>query len=129
MQIGNEIGLLDMIATLRARSRTSFMFDLGTKGDTLTFPDTGEVFDAGPGRVYNVFGWIDVHYPCEGSHPLQVRMGLPDDRVSWETMRDTIAELRNYFDIPDDAGYQIYLTGLTAQTSMEHPITGFVSTR
>jgi hypothetical protein len=74
-----------------------------------------------------VFGWLDIHHPCEGFHKLQLRVGLPDRFVSWESMRDIVKDVRAAVGLPADEPYRIYLAGLSKQTSMEEPQSGFVS--
>lgn len=122
----NEFRVLDLVARFRFRSATSLSFELGTVGDTLLLPDMDEPFDF-PGGVFNVFGWLDAHYPCDGQHRLQLRVGLPDRYVSWESMRDLVPQVLAALGLSVDESYHVSLSGLSMQTSMEWPQSGFTS--
>jgi hypothetical protein len=121
----DEFPLLDLIAQFRFKSSTSLSFDLGTKSDILQLPDMEEPLRF-PG-IFNVIGWLDVHHPCEGFHRIQLRVGLPDSYVTWESMRDLVPQVLVALGLPADESYQVYLAGLSKATSIEWPQSGFVS--
>jgi hypothetical protein len=64
--------------------------------------------------------------PCEVHHRLQLRVGMPDRYVSWESMRDLVPQVKDALGVPPDEPY--LLAGLSQQTSTEEPQFEFVST-
>ena len=72
----DEFQILDLIAYLVFKSASSLSFDLGTRGDTLMLPGMAAPWKTKPGQVFTVIGWLDVHYPCEGFHRLQLLPGF-----------------------------------------------------
>lgn len=125
---GDEFAVLDLIAVFEFKSASSLSFQLGTKGDTFQLPGMDEPWVLGAGRVFSVIGFLDVHHPCEGFHRLQLRVGLPERYACWESMRDLVPQVKIALGLSADESYQISLVGLSQQTSMEEPQSGFVST-
>jgi hypothetical protein len=125
---GDEFAVLDLVARFRFKTASGVSFDLGTKGDTLRLPGTSEPWVLGAGRVFTVVGWLDAHHPCEGLHRLWLRVGLPDRYTGGESMRDLVPQVKAALGLPVDEPYHVSLVGLTRQTSMEEPPSGFVST-
>ena len=125
---GDEFSVLDLVAVFQFKTASSVSFHLGTKGDTLQLPGMDEAWVLGAGRVFSIIGWLDAHHPCEGLHRLQLRVGLPDRYVCWESMRDLVPQVKAALGLPADEPYHISLVGLSQQTSTEEPQSGFVST-
>lgn len=129
LKSGDTITVLGLTAQLRFKSASSLSFDLGVSSDSDQLPEVTELpswlLEGGPVRV--VLGWLDIHHPCEGFHRLQLRVGLPDRYVSWESMRGVVLDVLAALHLPADEPYHISLTGLSQQTSMEEPQSGYVS--
>jgi len=125
---GDEFAVLDLVAEFQFKTASSLSFNLGTRGTTLQLPDMEKPWVLAPGRVFTVIGWLDVHHPCEGLHRLQLRIGLPDRYACWESMRDLVPQVKAALGVPADESYHVYMTGLSIQTSMEEPQSGFVCT-
>jgi hypothetical protein len=125
----DEFAVLDLIARFRFKTACSVSFELGTKGDTLDLPGrrNRRRLVVAPGRVFSIIGWLDAHHPCEGYHRLQLRVGLPDPYVCWESMRDLVPQVKAALGLPADESYRVCLTELTRQTAMEDPQSGCVS--
>lgn len=128
---GDEFPLLDLVAQFRFKSACSLSFQLGKRVDR-TSPRLPEMGDApwdwllGTSPVFFVFGWLDVHHPCDGLHRLQLRSGLPDRYVGGESMRDLVSGVLAALGLPANETYHISLVGLSRQTSMEWPLSGLV---
>jgi hypothetical protein len=127
-KMGDEFAVLDLVAELQFKTASSLSFQLGVKGNMLQLPDMEEPWVLGPGGVFTVIGWLDVHHPCEGFHRLQLRVGLPDRYACWESMRDLVPQVKAALGLPADESYHVDMAGLLKQTSMEEPQSGFVST-
>lgn len=125
---GDGFAVLDLVAEFQFKTASSLSFQLGTKGNAIQLPDMEEPWVLGPGRVFTVIGWLDVHYPCEGFHRLQMRAGLPDRYACWEAMRDLVPQVKAALGLPADESYHVYMGGLSEQTSMEEPQSSFVCT-
>ena len=71
--------ILDFVAQFVAKTDTSVSFHLGRWGNTLDFADSPPMQLNSP-SVFTVFGWIDVHHPCQG----HIRLGfVPSFRTTW----------------------------------------------
>lgn len=131
---GDEFPMLDLVAQFQFRSPGSVSFQLGKAVDRhsprLPEVEGGEPWDflLESGSVFVVLGWLDAHHPCDGFHPLQLRVGLPDRYVCWESMRDLVPQVKAALGLPADEPYHVLLAGLSQQTSTEVPQSGFVST-
>jgi hypothetical protein len=130
---GDEFAVLDLVAQFQFKTSCSLAFHLG-KLIKRGIPRPPEMSDLAwelvqeeGAEFFVILGWLDLHHPCEGFHRLQVRVGLPDRYVSWETMRDLVAQVIGTLELPADKSYHIYLTGLSQQTETEEPSSGFVS--
>jgi hypothetical protein len=130
---GDEFPILDLVAQFRFRSPFSLSFELVklVGRDSPRLPEMGDepwefLLAGGPLRV--VIGWLDVHHPCEGHHRLQLRVGLPDRYVFWESMRDLVPQVKAALGLPADEPYHVLLAGLSQQTSTEDPPYEFGST-
>jgi hypothetical protein len=128
-KIGDSFAVLDLVAEFQFKTASSVSFQLGTKGNTLQLPDMDQPWVLGAGRVFTIIGWLDAHHPCEGFHRLQLRVGLPDRYACWESMRDLVPRVKEALGLPPDESYHVNLAGLSQQTSMEEPQSGFVCTR
>jgi len=129
---GDEFPVLDLIATFQFKSPSSLSFNLGKviDRDSPRLPEMGDEpwdFFLESGSVFLVIGWLDAHHPCDPYNRLQLRVGLPDRYVSWESMRILVPQVARALQLPIDVPYHIQLSGLSRQTSMEEPQTGFVS--
>jgi len=135
---GDEFSILDLVAQFQFKSVSSLSFQLGKLVDRHSPPlpemsgmDVEERdlrdFLLESGSVFAVLGWLDVHHPCDGVHSLQLRVGLPDRYVSWESMRDLVPQVITALKLPADVPYHIDLAGLSQQTEMEEPQSEFVS--
>lgn len=118
-QTGQEFVLLDLIAALDFRSVSSLSFQLGTKGDLLLSPGMEEPWAMGPGIVFTVIGWVDVHYPCEGHIKTQLRICLPEKYHQPEQMRELVQQLFQQLGIPDDETYEAHFVAASRQTGIE----------
>jgi hypothetical protein len=131
---GDEFVILDLVAQFQFKSASSLSFQLGTplNRDSPRIPEMGDdelmYFLEGGSSVFAILGWLDAHHPCEGIHRLQLRVGLPDRYVSWESMRDLVPQVKAALGLPADEPYHVLLAGLSEQTSTEEPQSGFVST-
>ncbi len=130
---GDEFPVLDLVASFRFCSPTSLSFELGklVGRDSPRLPEMdGHEWDRllEHGPVHVVIGWLDAHHPCEGCHRLQLRVGLPDRYVCWESLRDLVPQVKAWLGLPADEPYHVLLAGLSRQTSTEEPQSGFVST-
>lgn len=138
---GDKFPVLDLVAQIKFKTPSSLSFELGKSVDRnsprLPEMEPGEeringldkwdgLLESGP--VFVVLGWIDVHHPCDGFHPLRVRVGLPDRYVSWESMRDLMPQLIAALGLPENVPYHIDLVGLSQQTCTEKPQSTFAST-
>jgi hypothetical protein len=129
---GDGFALLDLIAQFQFKTASSLSFQLGKVVDhnSPRLPEMGDEpwdFLLESGTVLVVIGWLDVHYPCDGLHRLQLRVGLPDRYLCWESMRDLVREVLAMLELPNDESYHVELDGLSQRTSMEEPPSGFVS--
>jgi hypothetical protein len=124
---GDEFAVLDLIAKFEFKTASSLSFLLGTKGDWLQTPGMDRPWFVGGGRVFTVVGWLDIHHPCEGFHRLQLRVGLPDRYVCWESMRDLVPQVITALEMPPDESYHVNLAGLSRGISMEDPQSCIVS--
>lgn len=125
IEADSEFSFLDLIGTRTFRTSASISFHLGHKSDHIQYSDGSRHF-FGKNRVFNVVGWLDVHYPCEGFHKLQIRCSLPDSYVRYESMRDLVFQLCEILCLPVHTPYKIHLQAHGLGTSMEDPQGGFV---
>jgi hypothetical protein len=118
-QRGQEFSLLDLIAKLEFKSESSLSFKLGTKGDTLLLPGMEEPWVTGPGIIFTLIGWVDIHYPCEEHVKAQLRICLPDKYHEHERMRDLVQQLFERLGIPADETYEAHFVAASRQTGIE----------
>jgi hypothetical protein len=78
-----------------------------------------EPFVVGPGLVFHVVGWADVHHPCAGHIRTQVRVCLPEEYLQWETMRDLVAQLFAEVGVPADETYEAHFVAASKRSSIE----------
>jgi hypothetical protein len=130
---GGEFRVLDLIAQFQFKTPASLSFQLGKSVDRRS-PRLPEMEDSEPwdllleaGSVFVVLGWLDAHHPCDGFHPLQLRVGLPDRYVSWESMRDLVPAVVAALELPSGVPYHVHLAGLSQQAFMEESQSAFVS--
>ena len=94
---GDEFPVLDFVGNFQFKTAASVSFDLGKSVDRHSprlpemEPDEERIdgrdkwdFLLESGSVFVIIGWLDVHHPCDGFHPLRLRVGLPDRYVCWE---------------------------------------------
>lgn len=131
---GDEFAVLDLVAQLQFKSASTLSFQLGThvsrgspRPPEMVGDDELMDFLLEASSVFVVIGWLDVHHPCDGFHRLQLRVGLPDRYVCWESMRDLVPQVIAALGLSADESYHVHLAGLSQQTSMEWPQSGFVS--
>jgi hypothetical protein len=130
---GDEFPILDLVARFEYKTSSSLSFELGKTVDRLS-PRPPEMecsdeqfeFATECGAVFVEIGWLDVHHPCEGSHPLRLRVGLPDRYVSSESMRDLVPQVKAALGLPADVPYQVDLAGLSQQTFTKEPWDEFI---
>jgi hypothetical protein len=125
---GDEFAVLDLVAQFQFKTDSSLSFQLGTKGDSIQIPGRSEPWVLGGGRVFTVVGWLDVHHPCDGPHRLRLRVGLPDKHVCGKSMRSLVPDVIAALGLPADASYHVTIVRMTQQSSMEWPLSVFVST-
>ena len=132
---GDEFTVLDLVAQCQFKSVSSLSFQLGTSvvRESPRLPEMDDMDEEllnflleGAG-FFVVVGWLDVHHPCNGPHRLQLRVGLPDRYVCWESMRDLVPQVIAALQLPTDESYHVSLNRLSRQTSTEFPQSGFVS--
>jgi hypothetical protein len=121
-----EFEFLDLIGTVTYKTIASVSFDLGQKSNVLELSDGTQTFYD---DVFNVIGWLDAHFPCQGFHKLVIRCSLPPDYVSFESMRDLIPFVTQALRLPSEVSYKIHMESGSHATSMEHPQQGFVCTK
>jgi hypothetical protein len=118
-QKGQEFALLDLVAALKFKSASSLSFELGTKGGDLWVPGMVEPRVIGPGMVFTVIGWVDVHYPCEGHIKTQLRVCLPKRYHEPEQMRNLVQQLFKELGIPADETHEAEFVAASKQTGVE----------
>jgi hypothetical protein len=118
-QIGDEFPLLDLVAALVFKSASSLSFHLGMKGDTVKLPDMDEPWVTGPGVVFTVLGWVDVHHPCEGHIKAHLRVCLSDKYHKWGRMRDLVQQVFEQLGIAADETYEVSFVAASRQTEIE----------
>jgi hypothetical protein len=138
---GEEFAVLDLVARFEFKtgSSVSFLLCKSISRHEARIPEMepGEekiggldkwdfLMESGPALIG--LGWLDIHHPCEGGHPLQIRVGLPDRYVSWESIREMVPKVKEVMGLPPDEPFEGYITGLLRQLSVEEPQRGFVST-
>lgn len=116
---GREFALLDLIAKLEFKSESSLSFRLGTKGDALQLSGMDEPWVTGPGMIFTVLGWVDIHHPCEGHIKAQLRVCLPEKYLEWEPMRDLVHQLFDLLRIPADETYEADFVAASKQVGIE----------
>jgi hypothetical protein len=125
--VGAEFPILDLVARFLFKSTSSMSFDLGAERNLADLlPDAGSWVDLG--KAFAIEGWLDIHHPCEGFYRLQIRVGLTDRYVSWESMQEVAKCVIAVLELPADESYHIYLAGVSQATSAWWPQTEFVST-
>ncbi|MBL8869761.1 MAG: hypothetical protein JNK90_08195 [Planctomycetaceae bacterium] len=123
----NYYEFLDMVGAVEHRTSSSVTFKIGKKTDYLVDDDGSRHF-VEKDFVFNVLGWLDAHYPCEGFHKLLVKCILPGDYVSFESMCGLIKCVMRVLELPIDVSYKIYIHANGHSTCMENPKQGFVCT-
>jgi hypothetical protein len=130
---GDSFPVLDLIAQFAFKSASSMSFELGThlgpgspRTPEMKREESLEQLLQMGGSAFFIIGWLDIHHPCEGSHRLQLRVGLPDRYVSWESMRDLVPQVLAALGLQADESYHVHLAGLSKETSTEWPQSGFV---
>src|SRR5438874_12344603 len=108
---GDEFSVLDLVAKFEFRTASSLSFLLGKLGIPKLDNEPLQSL-LKPGLMFIVDGWLDIHYPCIGVHRLQIRVGLPDRYVSWESMRDLVPQVIAALNLPTDVSYRVFLEGL-----------------
>ncbi|WP_164921363.1 hypothetical protein [Rhodopirellula baltica] len=93
------------MAQFVAKTDTSVSFHLGRWGNTLDFADSPPMQLNSP-SVFTVFGWIDVHHPCQGHIKARIRALLSDDLMAFESQRETIHAVFDALSIPRDETYE-----------------------
>jgi hypothetical protein len=116
---GQEFVLLDLVAQMEFKSESSLSFYLGTKGDTLLLPGMEEPWVTGPGIVFTVIGWVDVHYPCEGHIRAQLRICLPEKYHEPERRLELVQQLFGRLGIPADETYEAHFIAASRETLIE----------
>jgi hypothetical protein len=123
---GDEFPILDLVAQFEYKTSSSLSFQLGKTVDRhsprlpeMCSDEQWEFVTEHP--IFVVIGWLDVHHPCDGSHPLRLRVGLPDRYVSSESMRDLVPQVKAALGLPADVPYQVDLAGLSQQTFTKEP--------
>lgn len=122
-----EYRILDLVGKVAFATTASVSLDLGERSDRIHYSD-GTIDYVGGNCVLNVFGWVDVHYPCQGFHKLLIRCSLPGNYSAFESMREMVVNVCDLFALPSNVPYKIHLQTDGVETSMEHPQQGFVCT-
>ncbi|HEX4612229.1 MAG TPA: hypothetical protein VH092_28805 [Urbifossiella sp.] len=135
-QHGDEFPVLGLVAQFQFKSPSSLSFRLGRSVDRNSprLPEMGggdatlwDLLLGSGGSVFVVVGWLDVHYPCDGLHHLQLRVGLPDRYISWEVLRDLVPGVIAAVGLPAGVSYHAGLAGMSQQISTEVPLSGLGS--
>ena len=114
-----EFPVVDLVASLSAKTETSISFNLGRYSDVLELPEDGTCISVGPRGVFNVIGWLDVHHPCHGHIKTNVRVVLPNEYLEWESMRDIVHQVFSALSIPADETYEASFVSPDQQTGIE----------
>jgi hypothetical protein len=128
---GDEFPILDLVAQFRFRTASSLSFDLGKlfgPEDPRPPEMDEELWEFLHEDVRIIIAWLDAHHPCEGFHRLQLRVGLPERYICWESLRDLAVEAKAALGLPVDEPYYVELAGLSRRVVTEDPQSGFVST-
>src|SRR5262249_1737678 len=104
----DEFPLLALGASYDFRSGSTVSFSLGTRGDSLKLADMDEPFVCGPGLVFTVVGWADVHHSCDGHIKTQIRVCLPEEYHRWERMKELVDQLFAVLEIPGDETFEAH---------------------
>ncbi len=100
--------LLDLVGQIHFDTPGSLSFHLGHKRDTLDIPEDKQRY-IGPGRVFQIVGWLDVHYPASGECKLRVRCSLPSEYCNLSTMQDLGNQLRDLLSLPRQISCEVHL--------------------
>src|SRR5437879_4462563 len=114
---GDEFPVLDLVARFQFKSASSLSFHLGkvVDRDSPRLPEMGDEpwdFLLAGGSVFVIIGWLDAHHPCDPYHRLQLRIGLPDRYVCWESVRDLVPQVVAALQLPTDVTYSVQVCGL-----------------
>jgi hypothetical protein len=130
---GDEFAILDLVAQFEFKTASSLSFRLCAvvRAGEPRLPEMGNepwelLLEHGP--VVIGIGWLDVHHPCEGSHRLQLRIGLPERYVSSEPLQELVRQVIVAVGLPDDESFRVELDGLSQGIMTEWPPSGFYST-
>lgn len=111
------------MAELRVRSETSYLFEL---------------YEQHGSHRYSLRGWVDIHYPCEGTHRLVIRAcldphlvrfvsvenfgGEPDDETTMK-MYQLVDEVRRFLGAEPCPSWHLDLSRRGVGTFFEQPQT------
>jgi len=90
-EFGDHFRVLDLKAAFWFKTPGSISFNLGTMGDTL-YPVDSKPIDVGPNGVFNICGWMDIHYPCSDHIRVRLRVKLPERYLDSDQQQKLIAQ-------------------------------------
>ena len=102
----SEFNVLDFVARYSWRTATSISFLLGRYCDSLKLADRDEPFYVGTNKVFKVFGWLEIHHPCEDHIKARIRAKLSPDLMQFETQRTIIEVVFDALGIPRDETFE-----------------------
>jgi hypothetical protein len=116
---GDCFPVLDLIALFRFKTASSVSFHLGTQSGTLYYPPDGVAVPFGPGEVFNVIGWVDVHHPCDDHIKARLRVLLPARYHDWKQMKQLVETMFSALGIPADQTYEASFVSADQETGIE----------
>lgn len=119
LELKRDYPLLDLIGHLEFATAGSLSLNLGRKEDSLEYI-SGKRQYIGPGRVFYVVGWLDVHYRASNGYHLVIRCELPRDYFHLQTIRDLIPQLCDLLSLPHEIGYEFHLRTGSEALMYEH---------
>lgn len=120
-----EFQFLDLTGEISCSTSSSVSFNVGRKSDYVE-NDNGERTFLGKRRVFHVFGWLDVHYPCHQFHKLMIRCVLPDDYIHFDSICDLVVCVKTALKLPDHVSWSISAHSSSNSLSMDHPQNTFI---
>jgi hypothetical protein len=123
MQTDDNFTLLGLTVRLRHRTRDSRVYDVGKCSRVLDFDD-GTSFDTRrQDGVFEVFGRMQVHYPCDGHVKAVISVDLPKEHCGDAAKcARAVAEILRCLRIPKDETYAISLREPAPSVGVENHV-------
>ena len=117
-----EYEVLDYTARLGRHTDSSAMFELGRMEDSLEV--NGRKLKL---PVFRVLGWLDLHYPCYGSHPLVIRSHCREVDDEFVAMQGIVSAVKQWLNLEESVPYEVTLIVGDRHHSIQHPFDGIPS--